>query len=275
MRDTMPDSHFKENRRSHRILVSMPIRVGGKDLEGFPIQEFSRTLEVSRHGGKFGLKANVGPNLKINILNVHTRVEAPFRVVGKVSSPDPDVIYWIAEQLDPSVLFWGIYFPPMEEEQEAAGRTLLECGRCKRQELSYLSDLEAEVFNYTQRVHHQCEACGDWTEWLNPEPGTEGRVPVAVPEPLEKQRRLHRRLSLQMQVCLRTREGEEEVLATSDISTGGLAVQSTKKYAKGTLLKVAFPFERGGTNIFILSKVVRVSPTEKPSITLYGIQYLR
>ena len=196
-------------------------------------------------------------------------------MVGKASGPDPDVIYWIAEQLDPSVAFWGIYFPPMEEEQEAAGRTLLECGRCKRQELSYLSDLEAEVFNYTQRVHHQCEACGDWTEWLNPEPGTEGRVPVAVPEPLETQRRLHRRLSLQMQVCLRTREGEEEVLATSDISTGGLAVRSTKKYAKGALLKVAFPFQRGGANIFTLSKVVRVSPTEKPSITLYGIQYLR
>ena len=271
----MPDSDFKENRRSHRIVLSMPIRVGGKDLEGFPIQEFSRTLEVSRHGGKFGLKANVGPNLKIDILNVHTRVEAPFRVVGKVSSPDPDVIYWIAEQLDPSVAFWSIYFPPMEEEQEAAGRTLLECGRCKRQELSYLSDLEAEVFNYTQRVHHHCDACGDWTEWLNPEPGTAGKVPDAIPKPLEQQRRANRRLSLRMQVCLRTREGEEEVLATSDISTGGLAVRSTKKYAKGTLLKVAFPFERGGANIFILSKVVRVSPTEKPSITLYGIQYLR
>ena len=45
----------------------MPIRVGGKDLEGFPIQEFSRTLEVSRHSGKFGLKANVGSHERVAV----------------------------------------------------------------------------------------------------------------------------------------------------------------------------------------------------------------
>ena len=54
-----------------------------------------------------------------------------------------------------------------------------------------------------------------------------------------------------MTACLQAREAE--VVKTVNISTGGLSVLSRKGYPKGSLLKVAFPYHKGGSNIFVLA----------------------
>ncbi len=276
-------------RRSDRISVSLPIQVRGADPKEKQLNEPSKTVEVGRTGTKFPLKAALRPNQKIKIGNIRRNTEANFRVVGKVSGPESDLNYWGAECLDSSPNFWGINFPPPEEGDEAAGRILLECGTCTAQELSYLSDLETEVFSLTTRVVRECKPCAVWTEWFKPKPGTEAGTPVtgadaadsgkageaASPTAEPKSSRASRRLSLKMSACILTREGEEEVVKTINISKGGLAVLSRAEYPKDTMLKVAFPYNEGGGNIFILSRVVRVSPGEGKGTFMIGIQYMR
>lgn len=270
----MPAIEFREKRRSDRIALSLPIRVRTSDS----VDEHTKTAEVSGHGVKFGLKATLRSNQKIHILNVRRDVEAPFRVVGQVPGPAPNGTFWGAECLEPCPRFWGIYFPPREEGQEAAARVVLACTNCESRELCYLSDLETEVLGSTQRVSRQCNACVDWTEWFRADPAvqTEARAPATTVAGRERstEGRRHRRITLAMPACLRTREGEEEVLKTANISRGGLAVRSKKHYLKGCLLKIAFPYHAGGSNVFVLGQVVRTSTTEEPGVLLYGIQYL-
>ena len=64
-------------------------------------------------------------------------------------------------------------------------------------------------------------------------------------------------------------------MRTVNISAGGLAVLSKRNYPQGALLKVAGPFQEGTGNIFVLGQVARVSSTEEPGVTYYGIEYLR
>ena len=276
-------------RRSDRISVSLPIHIRGADANNKRVNEPSRTVEVGRTGTKFSLKAALKPNQKITIGNIRRETEANFRVVGKVSGPESKLVYWGAECLDSSANFWGISFPPPEEGDEAAGRILLECGTCTTQELSYLSDLETEVFSLTTRVVRECKPCAVWTEWFKPKPGTEAGTPgtgadaaesgkageAASPTSKPKANRASRRLSLKMSACILTREGKEEVVKTINISKGGLAVQSRTEYPKDAMLKVAFPYHAGGGNIFVLSRVVRVSPGEEKGTFMVGIQYMR
>ena len=167
-------------RRSDRISVSFPIQVRGVDPKDKQLNEPFKTVEVGRTGTKFPLKTNLRPNQRIKIGNIRRSTEANFRVVGKVSGPEPNLNYWGAECLDSPANFWGINFPPPEEGDEAAGRILLACGNCKAQELSYLSDLETEVFSLTDRVVRECKPCALWTEWFKPKPGTEAETAGAA-----------------------------------------------------------------------------------------------
>ena len=270
----MADFYFKENRRSGRIEMCLPIRVRGADATGDQFEELTRTLEVSRNGVKFESKISLRPNQEIYIVNARHGREASFRVVGQVPGPVPSVAWWGAECLDGSPDLWGINFPHIEEAQEATARVFLQCAQCETQEPSYLSELETEVFNLSQRVHRHCSACGGWTEWLKPEAGTEVKAPVAVPPPRSREAREHRRLGTQMQAYIRTRIGDEEVVKAENISTGGLAVVSKKTYSIDSLVKVSFPYYPDGANIIVLGRIARVSGTEEPGTFLYGIQYL-
>ena len=271
---TMKKPHFKEKRRSDRIALTLPIKLQGTTATGAQFEEYTTTVVVGRNGAQFGSKTALYPMQKIRIQNVRQQTEALFRVVGEVAGPDSDVTLWGVEALKPSLDFWGVYFPALGEGEEATARILLRCRKCKGQELCYLSEVETEVFSLAQRVHHHCKTCGDWTEWSRPEMGKEGEPREAVPKAREKKGRVHRRVSLRMQACIRTREGGEEVVGTANVSPGGLAVRSKKEYLKDVLVKVAFPYQPGGVNIFVLGRIVKVSTTEEPGTFLYGIQYL-
>ena len=268
----MPGSRRLEKRRSDRVAIALPIRVRGTDLTGRDFEEFTKTVEIGLNGAKFSLKRLLRANQKIEILNVRQGVRVPFRVVGQVSAPDSDGIFWGAECVGLSPSFWGIHFPPVQEAQEAAARMLLQCTECNSQAVSYLSDLETEVFDLTQRIVRFCDPCQRWREWQKAPAEAQASVsPAAAPAPGSEQRK-HRRLPIQMTACIQSRE--EEVVKTINISTGGLAVLSKTGYPKGSLLKLAFPYHKGGSNIFVLAQVARVSETGEPDLHYYGIEYV-
>ena len=270
----MPGPRMVGKRRSDRVAMALPIQVKGTDLNGANFEEFTKTVVIGLNGAMFSLKRILAANQKIEILNVRQGGRVPFRVVGQVSSPDSPGIFWGAECVGLSPSFWGIYFPPVQEAQEAAARMLLRCTECKSQAVSYLSDLETEVFDLTQRIVHFCEPCQRWTEWQRAPVEAEESVSPAAAPAAGSDLRKHRRLPIQMTACLQAREAEAEVVKTVNISTGGLSVLSRKGYPKGSLLKVAFPYHKGGSNIFVLAQVARVSETDEPDLQYYGIEYV-
>ena len=81
-------------RRSDRISVSLPIHIRGADANNKRVNGPSKTVEVGRTGTKFSLKAALKPNQKITIGNIRRETEANFRVVGKVSGPESELVYW-------------------------------------------------------------------------------------------------------------------------------------------------------------------------------------
>ena len=249
----MPGPRMVEKRRSDRVTMALPIQVQGTDLNGANFEEFTRTVEIGLNGAKFSLKRLLAATQKIEILNVRQGGQGPFRVVGQVSSPDFPGIFWGAECVGLSPSFWGIHFPPVQEAREAAARMLLQCTECKSQAVSYLSDLETEVFDLTQRIVRFCDPCRRWTEWQRAPAEAEESVSPAAAPAAGSDLRKHRRLPVQMTACLQGRKAEEEVVKSVNISTGGLAVLSKKGYPKGSLLKVAFPYQKGGSNIFVLA----------------------
>ncbi len=270
----MPGPRMVEKRRSDRIAMALPVQVKGTDLNGADFEEFTRTVEIGLNGAKFSLKRLLAANQKIEIHNVRHGGQGPFRVVGQVSSPDSPGIFWGAECVGLSPSFWGIYFPPVQEAREAAARMILLCTECRNQAVSYLSDLETEVFDLTQRIVRFCDPCQRWSEWQRPPGETEETVSPAAATAAGSDLRKHRRLPVQMTACLQSRESEEEVVKTINISTGGLAVLSKKGYPKGSLLKIAFPYHKEGSNIFVLAQVARVSETDEPDLQYYGIEYV-
>ena len=270
----MPGPRMVEKRRSDRVTMALPIQVKGTDLNGANFEEFTRTVEIGLNGAKFSLKRLLAATQKIEILNVRQGGQGPFRVVGQVSSPDFPGIFWGAECVGLSPSLWGIHFPPVQEAREAAARMLLQCTECKSQAVSYLSDLATEVFDLTQRIVRFCDPCRRWTEWQRAPAEAEESVSPAAAPAAGSDLRKHRRLPVQMTACLQGRKAEEEVVKSVNISTGGLAVLSKKGYPKGSLLKVAFPYQKGGSNIFVLAQVARVSETDEPDLQYFGIEYV-
>lgn len=255
--------------------MELPILLIGTDVEGRKFEEFTKTAEVGLFGAKFESKRILSSRQKIEILNLRNETDAIFRVVGQVPGSDPGRVFWGAECVGLSPDFWGVHFPRLVEEKQRAARMLLQCGECKNFAVSYLSDLETEVFDLTRCVTLFCDSCARWTRYLLPAPGAEGAAKGSFSASKNRELRKHRRLPLRMRACLQTREGREEKVRTLDISAGGLSILSQRKYPQGSLLKVAFPYNEGGSNIFVLAQVVRVSPTNAGGYMYYGIEYLR
>ena len=256
--------------------MELPILLIGTDVEGRKFEEITKTAVVGLFGAKFDSKRILSPNQKIEILNLRNETDAIFRVVGQVPGSETDRFFWSAECVGLSPDFWGVHFPPLVKEKQRAARMLLQCGECENIAVSYLSDLETEVFDLTRCVTLFCDSCQRWTRYVLPAPGAEGAAKGSSSASKNRELRKHRRLPLRMRAWLQTREGGEEKVMTLNISAGGLSILSQRKYPQGSLLKVAFPYNNeGGSNIFVLAEVVRVSPTNAGGYMYYGIEYLR
>jgi hypothetical protein len=271
-----------KKRRSDRISVQLPIIISGVDVLGENFAESARTVVIARYGAKILCQRKLTPQLEITIRCLMTDEDSDARIVGRVREGDEGIYYGI-ELLEPDVNLWGVVFPPIEESETAIGRVLLECIRCRRRELVYLNEFEAEVLERSRTLWRDCKRCAEtslWKEtWLkaNEELPQEVETP-APPSPSAAPRRTrddrrHARLELQMEALIRDPQGWEEVVKTENISRGGFRFTSQKHYAEDWLLEVALPYSRGGANIFSAAKVKYASGEAETSGHVYGVAY--
>ena len=272
-----------KKRRSDRISVQLPIILSGTDVTGKDFVEAGRTIVIARYGAKILCQRKLSPQLEIIVHCLMTNEDAHARVVGQVRESLEGTYYGV-ELTNQDVDLWGVEFPPIEQSETAIGRVLVECTHCRRRELAYLNEFEAEVLERSRSLWRQCKKCADtslWREtWLRADeelPHEEVAIAQISPPPPPKRTiddRKHTRLELQMQALIRDPQGWEEVVVSENISRGGLRFKSKKHYAEEWTIEVALPYSSGGANIFSAATIKYIGKTAEEGETVYGVAYI-
>jgi hypothetical protein len=105
----MSTSWTRQERRSPRLQVSVPVLVYGRATDDAPFHDITETLSVSTHGGLIVLETAVEKGQHILLANCNTQAEEECRVVyvGPECQGKRDV--GIAFQRS-AVSFWGLTY---------------------------------------------------------------------------------------------------------------------------------------------------------------------
>jgi hypothetical protein len=273
-------------RRSDRISLELPLQLSGTDCSGEGYIEETHSVLLSRHGAKLVLNRKLTPDQELTVRCLATGRAADARVVGQFGR-GPDGYFYGVEFLDLSANPWNIEFPPISEARKGVARVLLECVSCSSRAVSYLSDVEAEVFEANHCLSRHCKTCREMGLWTEPaiaaaieappmRAAPDLESPSALAELLRSQNeRKESRVTLRMTACVRTPQFGEEIVFTEDVSRGGFRFKSPKRYPKGPLIEIAVPFVRKAGSIFVLAQIEwdRALPSE--GVTLYGAWYVQ
>jgi hypothetical protein len=95
----------REQRRSERVKLSVPVNVMTETVDHRQVQEVSTTITVNAHGGLFKLKMEVLAGQPLLLLNMNSNQEESCRVVRVERLPNDE--YGVAFEFDtPSPNFW-------------------------------------------------------------------------------------------------------------------------------------------------------------------------
>ncbi len=107
-----PSPHVNQ-RRSQRILLSIPISISGQRPSGAPFSERTRTLVVNAHGALIELREPVLVGQKLRMRNLGTNEEINCQVAdinpGHATLPEIGV-----EFAEECARFWRVSFPPAD-----------------------------------------------------------------------------------------------------------------------------------------------------------------
>jgi hypothetical protein len=98
-------------RRSQRVIISVPVSVSGKKVDGAEFQEDTMTLVLNAHGALIALAAKVKEAQSLLIQNKGSAEPQQCRVVYVGHSENGKTQVAI-EFLQPTPHFWHISFPP-------------------------------------------------------------------------------------------------------------------------------------------------------------------
>lgn len=163
---------------------------------------------------------------------------------------------------------------PAGEKQ--AARMRLQCSGCQvirpfeRPQTGVSADRTGQVTKY-------CGECGSITFWTVIDEPSETRASESgetkSPGARTANRRKHGRIKSNATACIREHGIPDDMCTCEDISRGGLRLKSSKAYTKGKWIEVAAPYSKGGANIFVLARIVRV--TKCGSLFELGIAYAK
>jgi hypothetical protein len=101
----------REQRRSERVRLSVPVLMMTETLEHEPAQEVTQTVTVNAHGGLFKLKMEVLAGQPMILVNLQTNVEQRCRVVRAEQLPNEE--FGVAFEFEsPAPEFWSVNLPP-------------------------------------------------------------------------------------------------------------------------------------------------------------------
>jgi len=101
------------NRRSQRLVLSVPVVAYRSRKPGLPFSEGTRTLAVSAHGASITLTAKVAADQNIVLKHALTGEEQECRVISTQNNPMGPTEVGL-EFLQPAPNFWHVAFPPLD-----------------------------------------------------------------------------------------------------------------------------------------------------------------
>ncbi len=101
----------KQQRRSQRILLSVPIVISGTRANSAPFSERTKTLIVNAHGALIELHEPVLAGQQLKMKNLATNEEVSCTVVD-INRPSPGQSQIGVAFAKPSPTFWRVAFPP-------------------------------------------------------------------------------------------------------------------------------------------------------------------
>jgi hypothetical protein len=154
---------------------------------------------------------------------------------------------------------------------------------CGARKVVHLDSAELSDYNANRKLSLACASCRRKTMWLEsredltktapPKPANPGRMETAPPLRTHNQRK-HRRVPVEIPVCIRQSGSEDDLATTADISHGGLLLISRREYRAGTYIQVAVPYSADAANIFVDARVVHTSGVPSQNLYRIGITYL-
>jgi hypothetical protein len=100
-------------RRSQRVLMTIPVRVGGRSGAAAPFEEATHTRAISAHGALILLSAQVHRGQRLTLSNVQTKaaLECVVAHIDRRQKNQPQVG---VEFMLPNPMFWHVAFPPKD-----------------------------------------------------------------------------------------------------------------------------------------------------------------
>jgi hypothetical protein len=267
-----------EQRRSPRIMFSIPVSVVGVDDKGKPFETPARTISLNLHGARIQVPRALKVGQTIRLINQTNDAETEFRVVGPIAPPLDKVGEWGVECLHLDKNIWDIHFPPSTEDSDA--HILLSCRNCKSLSLQSLSLVEVEVLETAGLLTKPCVYCASSTPWGYPQRAFEVEsqaYQAAVSEAtgnlsgLAAERRKSQRRAAQLPVRLRDYYGEMEIVQTENISQEGFCFSTRRKYLVGQGIVVICPFDAVNEKPEVRARIVRAETEGEQNI--YGVHY--
>lgn len=273
------------SRRTDRVSITMPVSVSGKDSAGISFSEVASTVTVSQFGAAIALKNQISPGQDVTIRRLRTRTprEAECHVIGQIGTQGDLRVFSVTFQ-EPTVGFWDIYFPALPANTETAGRAFVMCENCNTRRVVHLNAQQLTAYEASRRVSYPCDNCGKTTVWVESQLET-GKPPelkvanaarlASPPVPADRgNQRKHRRLAVEVPVCIRQAGTADEVATTVDISRGGLCFLGSRAYPAGSYIQVAIPYSPAAVNIFVDARVVHNSKMPSANLYRHGVMYL-
>ncbi|MGA2987137.1 MAG: PilZ domain-containing protein [Terriglobia bacterium] len=269
-----------DQRRSTRIMFSIPVSVRGVDEKGKPFETTGRTITLNRHGARVQVSRPLKPGQTVRVTNQANDAEAEFRVVGPITPHLDHLGEWGIECLHVDKNIWDICFPAAGEDWEA--HVLLSCRLCQSMTLQSLSLVEVEVLETAGLLTKPCVHCGDSTPWGYPQRAFEVETKAyqaAVSEAsrgypaLTGERRKSYRKIAHLPVRVRDYYGEMEIAQTENISPGAFCFSSRRTYYVGQGIVVICPYDAANEKPEVRAHIVRVEAGSGRDWYVYGVHY--
>jgi hypothetical protein len=272
-------------RRTDRLKLTILLRVKGLDDAGRPFETDAHTLSLNRHGARIYISRALSRGQFVHLINPLGHRGADFRVVGPVSPPMEKGGEWGVECIEAKENIWGINFPAPAQGQDAEAQALLECRKCHNVSMLQLSLVEVDVLQTSGIVSKSCKTCDATSPWGYAQKQlavagppdeaamfAEARAGVAVAAP-GRERRRHRRVSMQLPVRIRDYYGAIEITKSEDVSKGGFCFCSEKNFYVGEGILVVCPYSTSSQNIEVHSIIVRRQEIGGSNRKIYGVRY--
>jgi hypothetical protein len=274
-----------QERQSDRIRYAYRLNIAGKDSSDISFNESSRTEIITRDGGLIvtGLSLATGHVIKL------TRGEKSrgARIIGQVGIRGDEFLYGV-QFVDPSAdAFWDVHFPATNPDG-SAGKSVLQCTKCTRQELLHLSEIEMVVFESMRVIPHHCPQCVLETLWSEPsivgdnalvsrsEAYNLTETPAARRQRTVNDRKHGRVQMRNIKACVHRPGFEDDIVTVTNLSRGGIGFTSPINYFAGTRIEVAVPYTEGAANVFTPAKIVRVRCRPTADIPgEFGLEYVK